>query len=170
VFGSRANRAGILVSGTTRVVTPTLDEASSRVWMPSTWTSPPIHELPALTEYLKATPEARPALAAPDRLEQLLAELGSKAWCKPRPPGEPLLGDPLDIFVATRRALDHAQWRRFLGRPVRDEAAPDPDSLVRSARALLAPGVSARVDDSTLRTTVDRHLETAAWPFDVLVS
>jgi hypothetical protein len=130
---------------------------------------PPIHELPALIEYLKATPEARAALAMPDRVERLLAEFAMKEWCRPSPPGEPLLGDGLDIFVAVRRALDLAQWRRFGALPVRNEPVPDADDIAQRARALFAPGVSARVDDKTLRRAIQRHLATAAWPFDVLL-
>jgi hypothetical protein len=170
VFGSRANRAGIRVSATTHVTTPDIDPSSSSVWLPSTWSAPPIYELPALTEYLKATPAARSGLAMPDRLERLLAELATKEWCKPRPPHEPLLGDTLDIFVAVRRALDLAQWRRFGGLPVRDEPVPDPGDVAQRARALLAPGVSAHVDDSRLAEAVHGHLAIAAWPFDVLAS
>jgi hypothetical protein len=151
-------------------MTPDIDPSSSSVWLPSTWSAPPIYELPALTEYLKATPAARPGLAMPDRLERLLAELATKEWCKPRPPHEPLLGDPLDIFVAVRRALDLVRWRRIGGLPVRNEPVPDAGYVAQRARALLAPGVSARVDDSKLEEAVDRHIAVAAWPFDVLVS
>jgi hypothetical protein len=106
----------------------------------------------------------------PDRLKRLLAELATKEWCKPRPPHEPLLGDPLDIVVAVRRARGLAQWRRIGGLPVRNEPVPDPGYVAQSARALLAPGVSARVDDSKLDEAVDRHMAVAAWPFDVPVS
>ena len=169
-IGSRSNRAGILLRGTKHVATPTIAQTSPSVWMPSTWSTPPIHELPALTEYLRATQEARSALAMPDRIERVLAELATKEWCRPRPPHEPLLGDPFDVFVAVRRALDSAQWRRFGGRPVRDEPVPDPDYVVERARVLLAPGVSARVDDSELEAAAHRHLAIGAWPFDVLVA
>jgi hypothetical protein len=139
------------------------------VWLPSTWSAAPIEELPALTEYLKATPQARSSLAMPQRLELLVTEFATRAWRQPRPPNEPLLGDRLDIFVAVGRALDFAQWRRFGGRPVRHEPAPSPDYIAQRARALLAKGVSARVSDDKLEDEVERHLTTAAWPFDVLV-
>ncbi|MGH3476381.1 MAG: hypothetical protein ACRDQD_06045 [Nocardioidaceae bacterium] len=170
VIGSRSNRAGIRVRGTKHIATPTIAQTPPSVWMPSTWSTPPIHELPALTEYLRATQEARTALAMPDRIEQVLAELATKEWSRPRPPHEPLLGDPLDVFVAVRRAIDSAPWRLFGGRPVRGEPLPHPDCVVERARALLAPGVSARVDDRQLVAATQRHLAIGAWPFDVLVA
>jgi hypothetical protein len=163
--GSRLERPSIVVSGTTRA-TP----GSSEVRLPgSLWSGTPLLELPALTEYLRSTPDARSALALPERIERLLGELATNVWLVPRPPHEPMLGDPLDIHVAVSRAIDSAQWRRFGGRPVRNEPAPSPDDITRHARSLLSPGVSARVDDEKLTAAVERHLAIAVWPFDVLV-
>jgi hypothetical protein len=164
--GSRLERSSIVVSGTTRA-TP----GSSEVRLPgSLWSGgTPLLELPALTEYLRSTPEARSALALPERIERLLGELATNVWVVPRPPHEPLLGDPLDIHVAVSRAIDSAQWRRLGGRPVRNEPAPRPDDITRRARSLLSPGASARIDDEELTAAVERHLGVAAWPFDVLV-
>jgi hypothetical protein len=164
--GSRFERPSIVVSGTTRA-TP----GSSKVRLPaSLWSGgAPVLELPALTDYLRATPEARSALARPQRIAQLLGELATNVWLVPAPPHEPLFGDPLDIYVAVCREIDSAQWRRFCGRPVRNEPAPCPDDIASQARSMLSPGVSARVDDETLTTAVARHLAIAVWPFDVLV-
>lgn len=164
--GTRLEGPSIVVTGVTRVV----PLGSSEVRLRSTmWAGAPLLELPALAEYLRATPDARSALARPERIEQLLGELATNVWIVPPPPREPLLGDPLDIHVAVRRALDSARWRRFCGLPVRDEPVPHADDVTREARSLLTPSVSARVDDETLRATVERHLAVAVWPFDVLV-
>jgi hypothetical protein len=77
----------------------------------------------------------------------------------------------LDVFVAISRALDLARWLRIAGLPVRGEPVPDRGDIAQRARALLAPGVSARVEeDAPDQRAVERHLATAAWPFDVLVS
>jgi hypothetical protein len=171
VMAGRTNRAGIRIS-----VLPAVSDvwhpvyASRDTWLPSTWTMPPLDELPALTEFLVTTPSARGHLGDGGRLEALVAELASRAWQRPSPPGEPLLGDRLDIYVAVQRTLDAMGWRRIQGRPVRGEVKPATAEVSQRARQILAPGVMERVSDGALDTAVRRHLDVAPWPFDVLIT
>lgn len=81
-------------------------------------------------------------------------------------------GDRYEVYWAVRRALDASGWRLFGDHelPVRNEPRPHPDEILRAARALLPPEVSARVDDDRLRREVERQMPVTAWPFDVLVS
>ena len=138
-------------------------------WLPSTWTVPPLEELPALVAFLVATPEARQGLANTTRTIGLLEQLATKSWIRPRPPSEPMLGDKLDLFVAVNHVLDAIGWRRFGGHPVRGEALPRLEDIAARARLHLINGVSARVDDEVLIQAVEAHLQVGAWPFDVLV-
>jgi hypothetical protein len=170
VHGSRANRAGIRVS-ILPVAGGVWDQSfrTRDVWLPSSWSMPPLEELPALTSYLVATPEARPSLVDAARLGALIAEFKSRVWATPRPPSEPMLGDRLDMYVAVERALHDSQWRRFGGRPVRGERYPDAAAIGQQARVRLDRRVSERITDEALRSVVDRHIHIGAWPFDVLV-
>lgn len=140
------------------------------VWLPSTFRRVPVEELPALVGYLQTTPEARSGLDAPARLGALLAGLASRSWERPRPRSEPLLGDRLDLFLAIERAVEALGWRRFGGRPVRGEPTPDVEAITRVIRARLLPGVSARIDDGLMTSTVEDHLQVGAWPFDELLT
>lgn len=144
------------------------DAQPREVWLPSTWSAPPIHEVPALVSYLGATPDARSSLTDTDRLQRLLDDLRAREWRRPGPPGAPLLGDRLDVYVAVSRALDEVPWRRFGGRPVRGEPTPTAKAIAGAARGLLAPAVSRRIGDDQLLAAARRHLDVAPWPFDVL--
>lgn len=171
VMASRANRAGIQISELPAVSDVWHPVYATRdTWLPSTWTVPPLEELPALTEFLVTTPSAHGHLADDARLEALVAELAGRAWQRPSPPGEPLLGDRLDIYVAVQRTLDATGWRRIQGRPVRGEVKPGRAEVSQRARQILAPGVTGRVSDAALDTAVRRHLDVAPWPFDVLIT
>jgi hypothetical protein len=130
----------------------------------------PLEELPALVHYPCDTPDAQSALADRRRLETLIVELRTKRWQDPRPPGEPLLGDRLDTYVAVNKALHAAGWRLFGRRPVRGESTPDAHDVTHRVRVLLAHGVSERVSDDELLQVVERHLHVGAWPFDVLLT
>ncbi|HET7486595.1 MAG TPA: hypothetical protein VFJ85_01605 [Acidimicrobiales bacterium] len=171
VYASRANRAGIEI----RLAPARLVDVwhpvygSHSVWLPSTWSTPPIEELPALTDFLTATPAARPSLADGARLDALLAALATRSWQKPAPPGEPLAGDGLDLHVAIGRALDGMEWRRYRGRPVRGEGRPDQALVAERARARLTRAVSGRTSDEELAAAVRRHVGIGEWPFDVLL-
>lgn len=119
--------------------------------------------------FLGSTDSARLGLADPARAEALVTGLRSRRWLRPAPPGEPLLGDRLDIHVAVTRSLESLGWRRFEGRPVRGEPGPGVALATEYARLLLAAGVSERVGDDALASAASRLLATAPWPFDVLV-
>lgn len=166
---TRVNRAGIRVS-----VLPAQhdlwhpDYSSRDVWLPSTWSIPPLEELPSLVEFLIDTPDARPGLADRDRVQQLVRELAGKTWRVPHVALAPVAGDRLDVHIAVERALEELQWRRYCGRPVRGIV---PDALEVSARArrLLLPAVADRITDAELTKRVERHLRVGPWPFDVLL-
>lgn len=167
--GSRFTRTGM------RVVVPPYEVAlapgavRTDVWLPSTWVGPPRDELDALVRYLAATPTAREGLADTARTSVLVQSLRSEEWKRPRPPGRPMLGDKLDVHIAVARSLDDLGWRRFADRPVRGEPAPDAAAAAQHARTLLSQVVAARVTDEELLASVERHLATAAWPFDLLL-
>jgi hypothetical protein len=166
VIGSRYNRAGIRVAHPNMAIRgPHMD-----VWLPSTWTAPPVEELPALVEFLAATPDARRGLADTRRTGAILAQLATKQWIKPRVPDRPLMGDRLDIYIAVDRSLHDLGWRRFGGRPVKGEPLPAVTEIVRHAHLQLSPPVSRRVSEDQLTEAAQRHLETAPWPFDPLTA
>jgi len=169
VFASRVNRAAILLALPPLDVAPAPGARRTQFLMPSTWSTPPLWELPALAEYLSAMPAARPGLADPVRASALLAALASKEWKRPAPVGRPLLGDKLDMFVAVERSLNDFGWHRIGGRPVRGEPRPAVADVVERARLLMLPGVAARVTDAQLVAMVEHHYTTATWPFDTLL-
>lgn len=167
VQGSRANRAGIrLAVGPKR---GPFESGPNDVWLPSTWSTPPLQEMPALADFLAATPDARSGLGDIDRVTRLVSELSGREWRRPGPPTEPFMGDPLDLYVAVFRALSASNWRRFWGRPVRGEPRPELGATADRAWSLLARAVTERVTREDVEKTVQRHLDVAPWPFDVLV-
>ena len=168
--GTKANREGIRISAKPHTSasswTPTF--AFPDVWLPTNWRPLPILELPALTDYLMATPPARANLADQVRQAHLITALSTLPK-KPRAPLAPSFGDPLDIFVAVSAALGARGWRTFKGRPVRGEPLPDADAVVTHARRLLSIPVARRITDEQLHSTVASFLRVASWPFDMLV-
>ena len=143
--------------------------ATKGVWLPSSMSTPPVEELPALVKYLIATPAARDSLADSARCRALVAAMARKDWQLPRPPNRPLMGDRLDNFVAVNRALDSLGWRRFERRPVHGEWRPASATVSSQARVLLACEVAERVSSEELARAVKRHVDVGEWPFDVLV-
>lgn len=132
-------------------------------WSDTLW-----EELPALAAYVAATPAARAGLADPDRTSALISALATRGWRRPRPPGEPMLGDRLDLHRAVDAVLAR-RIRRFGGRPVRGEALPPIEQLVAEVTARLPEWVRPRVTPDMVAERVRRHLSTGRWPFDVLL-
>jgi hypothetical protein len=170
VFAGEMRRAGILVSvNAVKTGSYQFPADPRRIWLPSNLLPPPIEELPALVNYLIATPAARDSLKDKRCCRELVTQLAQKEWRRPRPPEQPALGDRLDVFVAINRALDAVKWRRFERRPVREEPRPEGKDIARRTRHLLARTVSERVDDEELLRAAEAHLNVGEWPFDVLV-
>lgn len=125
-------------------------------------------ELPALAAYLAATPAAGGGLADAALAAALIGELATRRWRRPRPPGEPLLGDRLDLHLAVNAVLER-HVRRFGGRQVRGEPTPPMEQLVAEVAAGLPDWVRPRVTGEMVADRVRRHLSTGRWPFDVLL-
>lgn len=177
--GSRYNFPGVVaVVGTMqhRIVDPPWDLPDRKDWTVSPgWGFRGMFngfayvEFPALTNYLAATPAARPALTNVARLCALLAAFRAHGWRHRRPTGEPLMGDALDMHLAVTRAL-HVMWpRRYRGRPVRGEPRPGLDDVLAAVRVELPRFVSSRTSDSDIRERLDREFAVGAWPFDALL-
>ena len=133
------------------------------------WTDALWAELPALAAYLGATPAARAGLGRPALARALVDELAAHGWRRPPPPGEPLLGDPLDLHLAVVAVLDR-HLRRFGDRPVRGEPVPAVEQLVPEVLDRLPAWVRPRVTPEAVAERVARHLATGPWPFDVLLA
>jgi hypothetical protein len=168
-YPSRSSRGGIRVVNVpaqTDLWNPTY--GTQDVWLPSTWTTAPLDELPALVDYLIETPAARAGLSVAHQQQRLIRELANRAWQRPPVPEAPVLGDRLDVFIAVDRVLNDLKWRRFGGRPVRGEPSPEAHAVASIARVRLLRGVSERVSDQDLLAQATRHLAVGRWPFDVL--
>ncbi len=125
-------------------------------------------ELPALAAYLAATPGARPGLDDPARVVALVGELSTKGWRRRRPPLQPLLGDRLDLHLAVQAVIGR-QVRHFGGRSVRGEPVPAVERLASEVVTRLPEWVRPRVGAALVMKSIERHLATGRWPFDVLV-
>ena len=164
---SRTNRPGI-------AVVPYSDRGRAalggrrRVWLP-TWWVPPIEELPALARFLTSYPAARTGLGDPARVERLLRGLAGSEWRRPRPPGEPLMGDRYDLHHAILRVSRRQRWPIVARHPVRMPGLP---SLAEATSAVMSevPARSPyRRDRDGVQAVVRRHLEAGAWPFGHLL-
>jgi hypothetical protein len=130
---------------------------------------PPSSELPALCRYLAGTPEARPGLDRPDRIQRLLGELASGDWRRPEPPQEPLAGERLDLHQAVEQALVELDWRLIDGRPVAGEPRPPVDGVTAAVWRTVPEELAGHVSDTRVGAEVERHLSVGGWPFNVLL-
>ena len=132
------------------------------------WSGAPWVELPALADYLAATPAARAGLAHPERVAALLAGLASGEW---REPPAARAGAPPDghrDLHDTARAVLGRHARLFGERAVRGEPLPELGRLVAEVRAELARESGAGVGDEEVAAVI-RRLLAGRWPFDALL-
>jgi hypothetical protein len=79
-----------------------------------------------------------------------------------------MMGNALDLYLATQRVLAVAWPRRFGGRPVGGEPRPRIDDVIGAIEKDLPSWVRREVDEDRIRRCLAREFDVGGWPFAML--